>query len=55
MIGDLCPKRQRQAIEDRNRWIDAVRSHQGGLQFASSSLMIIVFFPESGSRSVTIS
>ena len=34
---------------------DAVLSHQAELPIASSSLMTRVFFPESGSRSVTIS
>jgi hypothetical protein len=53
MIG--AKMRLRQAIVDRNRRIDAVRNNQGGLQIASLSLMTIVLFPESGSRSVTIS
>ena len=34
---------------------DEAKENQGGLSIASSSLMTIVFFPESGSRSVTIS
>ena len=47
--------RLRQAMGDRNRGMDAVMNNQGGLQIASLSLMRIVFFPESGSRSVAIS
>ena len=53
MIG--AKMRLRQAMEDRNRRVAAVRNNQGGLQIASSILMTIVFFPERGSRSVTIS